>query len=117
MGKEVIVKKAELAWMQDAAIKVEQLSAVKTNKSTVSPLKMIDQLARRYGIDASLKKIDPGEDDKIKIWFEGLIFTDFVRFIRGLGGNQGLAITSLAVERLDAPGVVNARVTFKAGSK
>ncbi|MEN8134377.1 MAG: type II secretion system protein GspM [Thermodesulfobacteriota bacterium] len=113
----VLSNKAELVWMQDAAIKVRQLKTLSPNKSAVSPLKIIDQAARKYGVDASLKKIDPGETGKIKVWFENLVFVDFMRFLRSIGGGRGLVITNLSVERLDAPGIVNARATFKAESK
>ena len=117
MEAAVFSKKAELVWMQDGAIKAKQLTALRSNKSAVSPLKIIDQAARKYGIDSSLKRVDPGETGKIKVWFENLVFVDFMRFLRGIGGGRGLVITNLSVERLDAPGIVNARVTFKAGSK
>lgn len=117
MEAAVLSKKAELVWMQDGAVKARQLTALQSNKSAVSPLKVIDQAARKYGIDANLKRVDPGETGKIKVWFENLVFVDFMRFLRGIGGGQGLVVTNLSVERLDAPGIVNARVTFKAGSK
>ena len=117
MEAAVFSEKAELAWMQDGAIKARQLTALRANKSAVSPLKIIDQAARKYGIDGRLKRVDPGETGKIKVWFENLVFVDFMRFLRGVGGDRGLVITNLSVERLDAPGIVNARVTFKAGAK
>jgi general secretion pathway protein M len=117
MEAAVLSKKAELAWMQGAAVKAKELTALQSNKPAVSSLKVIDQAARKYGIDSSLKRVDPGETGKIKVWFENLVFVDFMRFLRGIGGGQGLVITNLSVERLDAPGIVNARVTFKAGSK
>ncbi|MCK4838893.1 MAG: type II secretion system protein M [Desulfobulbaceae bacterium] len=117
MEAAVASKKAEFAWMQDAAIKAKQLTALRSTKSTVSPLKVIDQAARKYGIDSSLKRVDPGETGQIKVWFENLVFVDFMRFLRGIGGGRGLVVTNLSVERLDAPGIVNARATFKAEAK
>jgi len=116
MKKEVLAKKTDLIWMQEAAVKASQLKSVRP-KSGVSPLKMIDQSARRYGINTGLKRVDSGEANKIKVWFEGLVFVDFMRFLRGIGGNGGLAVSNLTVERLDAPGIVNARVIFKTESK
>lgn len=107
----------ELVWMQAAAVKARQLKGLLSNKSAVSPLKVIDQAAREYGIDSSLTRVDPGETGRIKVWFEDLIFVDFMRFVRDVGSGRGLALTSLSVESLDAPGIVNARATFKAGSK
>ena len=115
MKKEVVVQKADLVWMQDAAVRARQLKSVrKTARSGVSPLKMIDQTARRYGIDSTLKRVDPGEGDKVKVWFEELVFVDFMQFLRGAGDNRELSVDNLMVERLNAPGIVNARVTFKA---
>lgn len=113
----VLAKKAELLWMQNAALEAQQLKTMRSGKSKISPLKLIDQTARQYAIDGSLKRVDPGENNQIKVWFEDLIYVDFVRFLRGIGGGQGLAIASLAVERLDSPGIVNARVTFKTAAK
>lgn len=117
MRENIFAKKAELLWMQNAALEVQQLKGLRANKATVSPLKIIDQNAREFGIDLSLKRVDPGEDNKIKVWFEELVYVDFVKFLRGSGAKQGLTIASLAVERLDSPGIVNARVTFKAAAK
>jgi general secretion pathway protein M len=117
MKKEVVVKKADLIWMQDAAVKARGLKASRTDKPAGSPLQLIDQAARRYGIDSSLKKVDSGEGNKIKVWFEGPVYVDFMHFLRGTGANRGLGINNLTVERLDAPGIVNARVTFEAESK
>ena len=81
---------------------------------SISPLKLINRTARKYRIEASLKRVDPGKDNKIKVWFADLSYVDFIKFLREMGANQGLAISNLAVEKLDSPGIVNARVTFKA---
>lgn len=117
MRKEVVVKKADLVWMQDAAAKTKQLKSLRPKNSALSPLKMVDQAARRYGINSSLQRVDSSEANKIKVWFEGLVFVDFMGFLRGLGAGGGLVVSNLSVERLDAPGIVNARVTFKTESK
>jgi type II secretory pathway component PulM len=109
----VLMKKAELLWMASAALEAQQLTAMRSNKPEISPLKVIDQTARQFGIDGGLKRVDPGENNQVKVWFEDLVYVDFVRFLRGMGGGQGLAIAGFAVERLDSPGIVNARVTFK----
>lgn len=117
MQAAVASEKAELAWMRDGAVRVKQLTSSRSNKPAVSPLKIIDQAARKYGIDSGLKRVDPGEKGKIKVWFENVVFVDFMQFLRGVGGGRGLVTVNLSVERLDAPGIVNARVTFKAGAK
>jgi general secretion pathway protein M len=117
MAEDSFVKKADLLWMQEGANEARRLTALRSNKSAVSPLKIIDQTARRYNIDSFLKRVDPGQGDKIKVWFEGVVFVDFMGFLRRIGAGKGLVISNLSVERLDAPGIVNARVTFKAAGK
>lgn len=117
MEESVLLKRAEIKWMQGAADQAKQLAVFQTKKISVSPLKIIDQTARYYGITANLKRVDPGESDKIKVWFEDLAFVDLVKFLRKTGREQRIIISSLAVERLEAPGLVNARITFKTGVK
>lgn len=117
MEADNLVKKADLLWMTEAAGEVESLVAARPTKSAVSPLKIIDQTARRYGIDSSLKRVDPGEEDQIKVWFEGVVFVDFISFLRETGIRRELVINNLAIERLEESGIVNARVTFKAAGQ
>ncbi|MDF1577694.1 MAG: type II secretion system protein GspM [Desulfobulbales bacterium] len=114
---EVAARKADLIWMEDGAVRARQLKSSRSQTRVVSPLKMIDQTARRHGIEAGLKRVDPGDGDNIKVWFEELIFVDFMKFLRATGNSRALAVSNLTVEKLDAPGLVNARVTFKTESK
>lgn len=117
MEESVRLGKVELKWMQEAAGKVKQLSGARAGNPAVSPLKSIDRAAGKYRITESIKRVDPGEEGKIKVWFENLDFVDFIKFLREIGVENRIVISSLAVERLEKSGLVNARVTFKIGSK
>jgi type II secretory pathway component PulM len=115
MRKEVAARKADLVWMEDASAKAAQMRALQTKKSPLSPIKLIDQTARSYGVDGSLKRVDPGNGDKIQVWFEGAVYVDLMKFLRSVGASGGLGVTNLSVEGLDESGLVNARVTFRKG--
>ncbi|MEN8142676.1 MAG: type II secretion system protein M [Thermodesulfobacteriota bacterium] len=116
MQKSIPLKKEELAWMKTAALQAGQLAKTRpANTPASSPLKVIDLTAGQYGLSAKLRRVDPGENDEIKVWFEDLVFIDLMKFIRDLHENHGIGIVSFTAESLDSPGVVNARITFKAG--
>jgi general secretion pathway protein M len=116
MQEALPLKKEELAWMKTAAKRAEQLVQARSSvSSAASPLKVIDLAADQYRLSAKLKRVDPGENEEIKVWFEDLVFVDLMKFVRDLQENHGIGIVSFTAERLDTPGIVNARITFKAG--
>jgi general secretion pathway protein M len=115
MRESLAGKNADLAWMHSAAQKIGQLKNAAPARHQTSPLKLIDINAKKHGINNKLKRIDPGESNRIKVWFEGLPFVDLVAFLREIDQKQGIGVVSLTAEKLDDPGLVNARVTFRTG--
>ena len=115
MQEAIPLKKEELAWMKTAAKRAEQLVQARSSvSSAASPLKIIDLTAGQYGLSAKLKRVDPGENEEIKVWFEDLVFVDLMKLVRDLHENHGIGIVSFTAERLETSGFVNARITFKA---
>ena len=115
MQKKLPLKKEELAWMKSAALKAGQLSKARSSlPRAASPLKVIDITTGKYGLSAKLKRVDPGENEEIKVWFEDVVFVDLMKFVRDLHESHGIGVLVFTAERLDNPGVVNARITFKA---
>jgi len=113
MKDSIPAKKANLAWMQNAALRAEQLKNSAPDHKRISPLKAIDINARQYGLADNLKRIDPGENNRIKVWFEDLVFVDLMSFLRKLDREHGIEVVSLTAEKVAGPGLVNARVTFR----
>jgi type II secretory pathway component PulM len=101
--------------MKNAAQQAELLKNVRPGQKKKSPLKLIDLTARTTGINENLKRIDPGENNRIKVWFEDLAYVDLIGFLRKLDQEYGVEVVSLTAEKLDGPGLVNARVTFRTG--
>ena len=117
MRASLPTKKADLVWMQNAALQAEQLKNSKPDQQKVSPLKLIDISARQFRIADNLKRIDPGENNRIKVWFEDLIFVDLMSFLRKLDREHRIEVVTLTAEKLNDPGRVNARVTLRAGGR
>ena len=113
MRSSLPTKRSAVISMQGAADQVEMLRNTKPEQQQISPLKLIDITAKRTGINENLKRIDPGEDDRIKVWFEDLAFVDLIGFFRKLDREHGIEVIDLSAEKLDGPGLVNARVTFR----
>ncbi|MBU0673680.1 MAG: type II secretion system protein M [Proteobacteria bacterium] len=105
---------AELAWMRGAALEVAHLrGAGPKGATTDSPLKIIDRAARRFRVSSALKRVEPAEDGQVKIWMEQVVFIDLMRWLRSMSGEYGLNVFEISVDRQEAAGIVNARLTMK----
>jgi len=114
--ENISARYAELTWMQAAALEVRQLTADDTRpKQSGSPLKIIDQTARRFGVAPKLKRLEPGENNQVRIWLEDIVYADLILWLRDLDNKYTIRIDSFTAERLEAPGLVNARVTLRTG--
>jgi general secretion pathway protein M len=50
----------------------------------------------------------------VRVWLEGAVFDDVLRWLDTLAAQHGVRITGLNVERTATPGRVNARVALEA---
>lgn len=115
MQKAIPAKKEALAWMENGARTARELTEKRSSVAAASsPLKTIALVAKQYGLSTKLRRVDPGENDEIKVWFEDLVFIDLLKFVRELHEKHGVEVVSFSAERLDEPGVVNARLILKA---
>lgn len=113
--KVVPALKVDLAWMQEAASQVKELTAAGVTKpgSTVSPLSAIDRAARQLKIAESIKRVEPDEEKKVRVSLDDVIFDDMIKWIRLLNVNYDIRVVSISAERQKRPGRVSARVTFE----
>lgn len=114
---EVPRKRVELAFMQDAAQKVGQLKA--TGRDNVvsagsgSFLAAIDQAARQVNLGESLKRVEPDEQNVVRVWLEDASFADVVLWLHTLNSRHGVTVVSFSAERRNRNGLVNVRVALK----
>jgi general secretion pathway protein M len=117
LREEVSNRRAELAWMRDAAKEIGQSDAAARNGgAAIPPLQFIDQAARENHLSEQLKRVEPGSGGEIKVWLSNAAYVDLVRWLRQLSTAGRLAITNLNVEKGASPGLVSAQLTLNSGS-
>ena len=114
----VAQQRETLAWMQKAAAEVKALRAASGRRSAGlggrSLLAVVDQTARAAGLGGALKRVQPQGDDSVRVQMESASFDAMMRWLRNLLTQNGVFVTTITVERADAPGLVNVRATLNA---
>ena len=103
-----------LAWMESSAAQVRALRGNGATKrgSGGSLLSLVDASAKQNGLGGALKQVKP-EGNGVRLRFEQARFDDMLRWLGRLGAEQGVGVTTLTLERLPAPGQVNATVVLE----
>lgn len=118
LNQRVEQQQSLLAWMQESALKVQQLrhqSGPQRGVLQQSLLSVVDQTIRRSGLSQSLKRVEPDGADKVKVRLEQAGFDDMVKWLESLQRINGVTVQSITIDRLDNVGVVNARLTLVGG--
>lgn len=111
---EVSSRRAELAWMRDAAKEIGQSGTISGNATP--PLQFIEQAARDNHLSDQLKRLEPGSGGEIKAWLNNVVYVDLVHWLRQLTATGHLTITNLNVEKGSSPGLVSAQLTLNSGA-
>jgi general secretion pathway protein M len=105
-------------WMQESA---QTLAVLKRNSGKVaqglggkSLLSVADSTARAHGLGPALKRVEPEGSDSVRVWLDGAPFDVLVKWLGALSTLHGVGAESATVERSDATGRVNARLTLQA---
>lgn len=110
---EVKERRAELAWMREAAREIAQAApALPPGAESAQPLQFIEQAARDNHLSDRLKRMEPGTGGEIKIWLNNAAHVDLIRWLRQLSGSGRLFIANLNIEKGSGPGLVNAQLTL-----
>lgn len=116
MESEVATQRENLRWMQNAAAELQQLRGSGAQSAAGlggrSLLAVADQSARSAGLGNGLKRIEPESGNAVRVRLEGVAFDDVVVWLEGLAREAGVLATSIAIERANAPGLVNVRLTL-----
>lgn len=115
MNQRVSEQQDLLEWMQVSAAKVKQLrTQTGSRRGTVQPslLALVDQTVRRSGLSQALKRVEPDGTDKVKVRLEQAGFDAMIAWLESLRRMNGVTVQSITIDRQDAAGVVNARLTL-----
>lgn len=105
-------------WMAQSARNFSQL---KRNRGAPvkglggrSLLAVTDSTARAGGLGPALQRVEPEGSNGVRVWLEDAAFDDLVRWLARLGSAHGVYVDSLTLERSDAAGRVDTRLTLQA---
>jgi len=115
LESSVATQQEELAWMQRAAVEAKSLSAgapqAGANRNGQAIMSVIDSSARKHGLAKALKQLSPS-GGKVRVRLESAAFDALLNWLGELGAKQGVPVSSLNMERLPTPGMVNATVVL-----
>ena len=110
-------QRATAVWMQESA---QSLASLKRNSGKAaqglggkSLLSVADSTARAGGLGSALKRVEPEGSDSVRVWLDGAPFDVLVKWL-GTLSTLGVSTESATLERGEATGRVNARLTLQA---
>ena len=119
LRNNVTEQRGTLVWMQQSAQKVSQLrgsSGPAKNLGGRSLLAVTDSTARAGGLGSALKRVEPEGSDSVRVWLDGASFDELIKWLGTLSTSHGIDADSVTMERNDAAGRVNARLTLQAAN-
>lgn len=112
--KNVAAATETLMWMNAAAKEVGQLrgggvsSGAPQGKEFI--LGIIDRSARKAGLGAVMKRVQPESETGVRVWFENAVFDDLITWLASIETQHGLLVNEINIEQTESPGLVNVRV-------
>ena len=111
---QVPEKQKTLAWMENQAglaVSLQGKQKRKTQKRNIPLLTVIEKTAVQAKIKPFIKRIQPGKDKQVKVWFSDALFDSWLLWIEGLK-NQNIEVIAATVNRSN-PNRVSITVTLQ----
>jgi general secretion pathway protein M len=117
LQSDVAEQRDTVLWMQSSAAKLTQLQrsgGAVQGLGGRSLLAVTDSTARASGLGPALRRVEPEGTDSVKVWLEGASFDVLVKWLGTLSATHGIDAETATLERGDAAGRVNARLSLQA---
>lgn len=101
------------AGVADAAERGKAAKRAGGERAGRSLLALADATARAGGLGDALKRVEPAGSANVKVGFEDVRFDALVAWIEALANDYGIETVDLSVDRGNANGLANARVTLQ----
>jgi general secretion pathway protein M len=112
--KNVASSTQTLEWMRSAAQEVKQLRGggeiLEAPQGKQFVLSMIDRSARKAGLSAVMKRVQPEGDSGVRVWFENAAFDELIKWLAIIESKHGLSVNEINFEKTESTGLVNVRV-------
>lgn len=113
LENRIVAERELVSWMRSAAAVLKQRGPQRaTANRSGSLLTVTDSSARDIGLAQSLRRIQQEGDSAVRVRLESARFDTVVVWLENLQQRHGVVATEMTVERLDAPGLINASVTL-----
>jgi len=110
--------RSTLLWMQESALKVKQLKganpAAGKGMAGRSLLSVTDDAARSAGLGTALKRVEPDGSTGVRVWLEDAAFDSVIGWLGVMASRYGVDVDSASMERAEARGRINARLSLQA---
>lgn len=117
LNKQLDNTRRDLAFVRVAEVEVERLRNAgvrsRADRQGKSLLALADVSARGAGLEDVLKRLEPVGSNSVRASFEFASFDMLMAWIENLARDYGVQITDFSADRVDATGLVNARVTLE----
>ena len=110
---QVPSKQETLAWMTREAARIEPLARrrAQTRGEALPILTVIEQSATRAELRDAIRRMQPAEDDQVRVWLSDAHFDPWLQWVETLK-REGIEVVEATVNR--APqNTVNIRATFQ----
>lgn len=117
LGEQLDNARRDLAFVRVAEAEVDHLRNAgvrsRADRQGKSLLALADASARGAGLEGVLKRLEPVGSNSVRASFEFASFDALIAWIENLARDYGIQITDFSADRVDATGLVNARVTLE----
>ena len=116
LRQRVVARQSELTWMQGAAAQIRQLRAEAGPRGNggTGLIDVVDRAAKRNGIRSALTRMSPQGNNRLAVDLGKVDFDGLMRWLAALQ-QAGVTVHTLAVNRSDTPGVVQAHCVVGRG--
>ncbi|MDH3899450.1 MAG: type II secretion system protein M [Gammaproteobacteria bacterium] len=113
----VAQQRETVQWMQQNAVTVRQLKGANPAAEGLagrSLLSVTDATARAAKLGPALKRVEPEGSDAVRVWLDAAAFDVVVGWLEVMSSRYGADVDSITLERAEAAGRVNVRLTLRA---
>ena len=122
-NKQIAVKRglvegqlATLEWMKKSAAEIRSLRSGQTRPDTrvsnEALLTLVDRTAKQNHLSKYIQRLKPQNNDSVQLWLEHAPFDRLVQWLGLLARQYAIGLDSISVDRDEASGLVDARLTL-----
>ncbi|MBW3566649.1 MAG: type II secretion system protein M [Proteobacteria bacterium] len=113
LENRVAAEREQVAWMRGAVDVLQERGPRQpaTDRSG-SLLATADASARDAGLAQALRRIQQDGEDAVRVRLESASFDSVIVWLENLEERYGIVPSEMTVERIDAPGMINASLTL-----